>query len=51
MDYSLFLLEVRKNLKLYEEAVLKRKFKEAHKHAVNAGIEIRLMTHLTKEMI
>jgi len=50
MDYSGFLLEARKYLKLYEEAVINRSYKEAQEHALNAFAEIRLLVHIAKDL-
>lgn len=49
MDYAGFLLEAKKHLKLYEEAVIKRKFDEAFEHAINASAEVRLLSLIAKE--
>lgn len=50
MDYANFLLEARKNLKLYEDSVIKRDFNEAYEHALNAFAEVRLLIQLAKEL-
>ena len=50
MDYSGFLLEARKYLKLYEEAVINRSYKEAQEHALNAFAEVRLLVHIAKDL-
>lgn len=49
MDYAEFLLEARKNLKLYEEAVIKRDFDKAHEHALNTFAEVRLLMQIAKD--
>jgi len=49
MDYAEFLLEARKNLKLYEEAVIKRDFEKAHEHALNTFAEVRLLMQIAKD--
>jgi len=49
MDYSSFLLEAKKNLKLYEEAMRDRKYKKATEHALNTLAEIRLLAVLAKD--
>jgi len=49
MDYSSFLLEAKKNLKLYEEAMRNRKFKDAEEHALNTLAELRLLKVLAKD--
>lgn len=50
MDYSNFLLEARKYLKLYENAVIKRNYSEAQEHALNAFAEVRLLLQIAKEL-
>lgn len=49
MDYSSFLLEAKKNIRLYEEAMLKRNYKDAQEHAFNLLAEVRLMEVLAKD--
>lgn len=49
MDYSGFLLEARKHLKLYEESVIKRNYGDAQEHALNAFAEVRLLIQLAKD--
>jgi hypothetical protein len=48
-DYATFLLEARKNLKLYEEAVIKRDFNKAYEHALNTFAEVRLLMQIAKD--
>lgn len=50
MDYSTFLLEARKHLKLYEESVIKRNYADAQDHALNAFAEVRLLIQLVKDL-
>lgn len=49
MDYSSFLLEAKKNLKLYEEAMRNRKFKDAEEHAFNLLAEVRLLEVIARD--
>ena len=49
MDYAGFLLEARKNLKSYEESVIKRYFNGAYEHALNTFAEIRLLMQIAKD--
>jgi len=49
MDYAGFLLEARKNLKLYEEAVITRDFNGAYEHALNTFAEVRLLMQIAKD--
>jgi hypothetical protein len=50
MDYSSFLLEAKRKLKLLEIALEDKQYKEAYEHAVNAQTEVRLLTQITKEL-
>ena len=50
MDYASFLLEAKKHLKLYEEAVIKREFDTAFEHALNTSAEVRLLAQIAKEL-
>jgi hypothetical protein len=50
LDYSNFLLEARKYLKKYEEAVINRNYKEAQDHALNAFAEVRLLLQIAKDL-
>jgi len=50
MDYAGFLLEARKNLKLYEEAVITRDFNGAYEHALNTFAEVRLLMQIAKDL-
>ena len=50
LDYSKFLLEARKYLKLYEEAVINRNYREAQEHALNAFAEVKLLVHIAKDL-
>ena len=49
MDYSEFLLDIRKNLKDFEDCMLERKFKEAQLYAESALVEARLLCLIAKE--
>jgi hypothetical protein len=49
MDYSEFLLDIRKNLKDFEECMLDRKFKAAQLYAESALVEARLLCLIAKE--
>lgn len=48
-DYATFLLEARKNLKLYEDSVIKRDFNGAYEHALNTFAEVRLLMQIAKD--
>jgi hypothetical protein len=50
MDYSNFLLEARKDLKLYENSVITRDYEKAYEHALNALAEVRLLVQLVKNL-
>ena len=50
MDYASFLLEARKNLKLYENSVITRDYEKAYEQALNAFAEVRLLVQLVKEL-
>ena len=50
MDYASFLLEARKNLKLYETSVINRDYDEAYEHALNAFAEVKLLVHLVRDL-
>jgi hypothetical protein len=50
MDYANFLLQARKYLKYYEEAVINRSYKEAQEHALNAFAEVRLLVQIAKDL-
>ena len=49
IDYSEFLLDIRKNLKDFEEAMLERNFKDAQLYAEYAFVEARLLCLVAKE--
>jgi hypothetical protein len=49
IDYAEFLLDIRKNLKDFEECMLDRKFKEAQLYAESALVEARLLCLIAKE--
>ena len=49
MDYSEFLLDMRKNLKYFEDAMLERNFKDAQLYAEYALVEARLLCLVAKE--
>lgn len=48
MDYASFLLEAKKNIKLYEEAMIHKNYKGAKEHAFNLLAEVRLLEVLAK---
>ena len=50
LDYSNFLLEARKYLKLYEDSVIKRNYADAQDHALNAFAEVRLLLQIAKDL-
>ena len=50
MDYSSFLLEAKRKLKLLEVALEDKEYKEAYEHAINAQAEVRLLTQIVKEL-
>jgi hypothetical protein len=49
IDYSEILLNARKHLNAFEEAMLTRQFKEAVHEAHDVAVEARLLTHLARE--
>ena len=49
VDYASFLLETRKLLKEYEDAMIREKYSEAIDVALDAVAEIRLLAHVAKE--
>jgi hypothetical protein len=49
IDYAEFLLDIRKNLKDFEDCMLERKFKEAQLYAESALVEARLLCLIAKE--
>jgi hypothetical protein len=49
MDYASFLLEAKRNLKSYEEAMLNKSYREAEEHALNTLAELRLLAILAKD--
>lgn len=49
MDYASFLLEAKKNIKLYEEAMLNKNYKEAKEFAFNLLAEVRFLEVLAKD--
>ena len=51
IDYAEFLLDIRKNLKDFEECMLDRKFKEAQLYAESALVDARLLCLIAKEKI
>lgn len=50
MDYASFITEARKKLRLLEQALEDKQYKEAYEHAINAQTEVRLLTQITKEL-
>ena len=51
IDYAEFLLDIRKNLKDFEDCMLERKFKEAQLYAESALVEDRLLCLIAKEKV
>ena len=49
IDYAEFLLDIRKNLKDFEDCMLRRDFKEAQLYAESALVEARLLCLIAKE--
>jgi hypothetical protein len=49
-DYADLLIKARENLKQFEIAMNGRHFGEAHEHALNAFVDIRLLTHVSGEL-
>jgi len=49
IDYAEFLLDIRKNLKDFENSMLKRDFKQAQIYAESALVEARLLCMVAKE--
>ena len=49
MDYASFLLEAKKNLKSYEEAMVNKNFKEAKEYAFNLLAEVRLLEVIARK--
>lgn len=50
-DYADLLIRARRNLKDFEIAMNKRRFHEAHECAMNAFVDVRLLTHMTPDNI
>jgi hypothetical protein len=48
-DYADLLLRTKRNLKEFEESMNRRRFAEAHEYALNAFVDIRLLTHVSGE--
>jgi hypothetical protein len=51
IDYAEFLLDIRKNLKDFEECMLDRKFKDAQLYAESALVDARLLCLIAKEKV
>ena len=51
IDYSELLIKARENLKEFETAMNNRHYAEAHEWAMNALVDVRLLTHLTPDRI
>lgn len=49
VDYASFLLESRKLLKQYEDAMIRNQFQEAFDIALDVAAEVRLLTQVAKE--
>ena len=50
VDYADLLLRARKNLRDFENAMNSRHFGEAHEFALNAFVDMRLLTHVSGEL-
>jgi hypothetical protein len=50
VDYADLLLRARKNLRDFENAMNSRHFGEAHEFALNAFVDMRLLTHISGEL-
>lgn len=50
-DYAELLINARKNLRDFEIAMNARRFNEAHECAMNAFVDVRLLTHMTPDKI
>ena len=50
-DYATLLLEAKKHLKEFENAMLKRDAKKAIEHAHSLAVEARLLSHTVREFI
>ena len=51
IDYAEFLLDIRKNLKAFENCMLERDFKQAQLYAESALVEARLLCLIAKEKV
>ena len=51
IDYSELLIKARENLTEFETAMNNRHYAEAHEWAMNAFVDIRLLTHLTPDRL
>ena len=51
IDYAEFLLDIRKNLKDFEDSMLERDFKNAQLYAESALVEARLLCLIAKEKV
>ena len=51
VDYSELLIKARENLKQFEIAMNNQHYAEAHEWVMNAFIDVRLLTHLTPEVL
>jgi hypothetical protein len=50
MDYASFISEAKRNLKLLEEALGDKSYKEANEHAINLFVETKLLSKIAKEL-
>jgi hypothetical protein len=50
LDYADLLIRARSNLRKFEESMNSRHFGEAHEYALNAFVDIRLLTHVSGEL-
>lgn len=51
VDYADLLLRARRNLRDFESAMNARRFGEAHECALNAFVDMRLLTHVSGELV
>lgn len=49
MDYAEFLLDIRRNLKDFEDCMIRQNFKEAQLFAESALVDARLLCLIAKE--
>jgi hypothetical protein len=49
MNYASYLLEAKRAIRLLENALEDKKYKEAHEHVLNAIAELRMLSHVIRE--